>query len=509
MITKIYGAPGTGKTTRMLDLLKQEIESGTPLQNIAFVTHTVAARLEAKERVQQIIPITSEKDQLRYFRTIHGICYMENNLSRENVMQPKDYLDFGSQIGIPFSVNFTEENDMDGFPIGFNVSGGNEILSVRQYAAAQGVNVSDIKDRWPNWISPKIMRNVIVGFKEWKELNSKFDFVDLLHLYDHFGEPLDIESMFIDEAQDLSILQWKIVRKMMKKAKRVYIAGDDDQSIYAFIGADRYGFLDCECNNIEILPKTWRLKDNIWYFAQNIIYHVNKRQIKNIETRGEGGDIQYFNSNPLYLPINPKETTMVIARHHKQLNAFSKSLELRGIPFKGKGREIHGTEQARAVHAYFRARDGEPLLLRDAALILKFIGDHKGYLKLLKEGRENPELMISKDQLEINWEVNWVRYLARSNAEISKNELIRNILNGIGLPGIVNEPQISLTTYHGSKGRQADHVILMTDCYRRAYEYAMRHPDDERRVSYVGVTRAREKLTIIAPKTDMWMRSLI
>jgi DNA helicase-2/ATP-dependent DNA helicase PcrA len=497
----------------MLDLLLSEIKNGIPLERIAFLSHTISARLEAKKRVQSIITITNEKDQLRYFRTIHGICYMENSLSRDNVMQPKDYLDFAKSIGIAFSVNFTADCDMDGLPIGFNISGGNEILATRQFAAAQCKLVSEVKDHWPNWIAPNLMKEAIVGFEDWKKQKSKFDFVDMLFLYRDYGEALDIDVLFIDEAQDLSKLQWQIVLKMMPKAKRVYIAGDDDQSIYAFIGADRYGFLDHKCDKTEILPKTWRLKQNVWDFAQKIISPITKRQVKDITTQGEGGHISYFNSNILYLPLNPKKTTMIIARHHKILQNLAQSLELRGIPFKGKGKEIHGGEQTRAVHAYFRARNGENISLRDAAMMLKFIGNAEGVKELRREARDNPALCISKEQLKkrfkVDWGRNWVTYIARYNTEITKNEIIRNILNTAGLPGIIDEPNIVLSTYHGCKGREADEVILLTDCYRKAYEYSNLYPDDERRLAYVGVTRAKEKLTIVAPDTDMWIRSLI
>lgn len=508
-VNKIYGAPGTGKTTRMLDLLQQEVESGTPLERIAFVTHTVAAKLEAKERIQRVMPITREAEQLRYFRTIHGICYIINGLKRENVMQPNDYLKFGDEIGVSFSNNFTSDIDIDGLPIGFAISQGNEILAARQFAAAQGKFVSEVPDEWPIWATPSLMRDVIVGYEEWKEKNAKFDFVDMLMLYDKYGEALNIDVMFIDEAQDLSKFQWQIVDKMMKKAKRVYIAGDDDQSIYAFIGSDRYGFLDHCADNIEILPVTYRLKSNVWNFAQNIIQGVEKRQSKKIEVRADGGIVDYYNGDLLYLDIEHSRSTMIIARHHKQLQDLAASLDARGIPYKGRGREIAGTTHALMIHAYFRARKGENITLREAARIYAIIGDKNTQKQLLTEARSDPSKMIGKDGMkDINWDAPWDQYLAKTSADIKKNEIIRNALNNVGLSCLTTEPSVSLMTYHASKGREADHVVLLTDCFRKAYDYGNRNPDDEKRLSYVGVTRAREHLTIIPPKTTMYMRSL-
>jgi ATP-dependent exoDNAse (exonuclease V) beta subunit len=44
--------------------------------------------------------------------------------------------------------------------------------------------------------------------------------------------------LFIDEAQDLSLLQWEMVRKIWGEAEKTYIAGDDDQAIFKWAGAD-------------------------------------------------------------------------------------------------------------------------------------------------------------------------------------------------------------------------------------------------------------------------------
>lgn len=497
----------------MLQLLQEEITSGTPLDKIGFITHTVAAKLEAVERVQRVMKITDEKTQLKYFRTIHGICYAENDLQRANVMQPEDYLQFGNEIGIPFSANFTSEVDMDGLPIGFNMSGGNEILAVRQLAAAKGCSVSEIPEEWPNWASPGLMREVTVGYKEFKEKHAKFDFVDMLELYRGHGTPLPIDVIFIDEAQDLSSLQWAIVKKMVGKCERVYVAGDDDQMIYGFIGADKNGFIDLECDETIILPKTYRLKADIWKFAQNIIKQVDKRQDKVIEVVDKGGQIDYFNKDPLYMDIGGDHSTMVIARHHFQLQRFAKSLEVRGIPYKGRGRKVQGTDQAAAVHAYFRAKNGGHISLREAALVLRFAGDKAGVKRLREMSRDDPKRVINRWELEqsfdVNFTMNWTMYLARNPAEMDRNDLIRNILNNLGLDGLIDEPKVSLTTYHGCKGREADHVILMTDCFKAAWDHALKSPDDERRLAFVGVTRAKDRLTIIPPTTDMWIRSLI
>jgi DNA helicase-2/ATP-dependent DNA helicase PcrA len=63
----------------------------------------------------------------------------------------------------------------------------------------------------------------------------------------------------------------------------------------------------------------------------------------------------------------------------------------------------------------------------------------------------------------------------------------------------LTEPtKIRLSTIHGAKGAQADHVIVLTDRAWRSFKEGERLPDDEARTWYVAVTRAKHKLTIVS-----------
>lgn len=60
-VTKLVGAPGSGKTTNMLRLLRDELRGGTELSEILFLTFARAAREEVEER---LIDIADEEDAL-------------------------------------------------------------------------------------------------------------------------------------------------------------------------------------------------------------------------------------------------------------------------------------------------------------------------------------------------------------------------------------------------------------------------------------------------------------
>ena len=61
-------------------------------------------------------------------------------------------------------------------------------------------------------------------------------------------------------------------------------------------------------------------------------------------------------------------------------------------------------------------------------------------------------------------------------------------------------PRIATSTIHGSKGGEADNVVLITDLSPAADDDMRINPDDIHRVFYVGVTRTRDKLYIVEPE---------
>ena len=66
---------------------------------------------------------------------------------------------------------------------------------------------------------------------------------------------------------------------------------------------------------------------------------------------------------------------------------------------------------------------------------------------------------------------------------------------------LTSEPKVTIDSIHAVKGGEADNVVLMTDMSKRTYENYLFDPDDEYRVFYVGVTRAKQNLHLMFPQT--------
>lgn len=67
---------------------------------------------------------------------------------------------------------------------------------------------------------------------------------------------------------------------------------------------------------------------------------------------------------------------------------------------------------------------------------------------------------------------------------------------------LTQRPKIRVSTIHGAKGAQADHVILLTDMAWRTHKEMNMNPEDEARTWYVATTRAKQKLTIVRPQAN-------
>ncbi|KKK84378.1 hypothetical protein LCGC14_2783910, partial [marine sediment metagenome] len=66
-------------------------------------------------------------------------------------------------------------------------------------------------------------------------------------------------------------------------------------------------------------------------------------------------------------------------------------------------------------------------------------------------------------------------------------------------PEEIIRPRITLMSIHQSKGREAPTICLDTELARRTYSSMLWQPEDEHRVWYVAVTRAKERLVIMEP----------
>jgi KaiC/GvpD/RAD55 family RecA-like ATPase len=96
---RIFGPPGTGKTTTLLNMVDEALEAGTHPHRIAFLAFTRKAANEAKERAAIRFNLDPKKD-LIYFRTLHSLALTMTDIRSEQVMQEAHFRELSRSIGV-------------------------------------------------------------------------------------------------------------------------------------------------------------------------------------------------------------------------------------------------------------------------------------------------------------------------------------------------------------------------------------------------------------------------
>ena len=291
MKTIILGPPGTGKTTTLLNLVDQFIQDGIRPKQIGYFSFTKKAATEAATRAADKFGLDVEND-LTFFRTLHSYAFNQLGMTKEKMMGPEDYKEFGEKCGIP--IKTAKFSDSDGT---FNSD--NEYLTIINTAAVKRMDLLEYYDSRQNILD--IERNTLFllaeELKRFKQEKGLKDFNDLLEDFLTKENHNKFRVLFIDEAQDLSLLQWEMVRKIWDRAEKTYIAGDDDQAIFKWAGADVDHFIALkeEVDDIKTLDQSYRIPGGpIHELSQKIIGQVQNRFNKEYKPRTEEGVLHRY-----------------------------------------------------------------------------------------------------------------------------------------------------------------------------------------------------------------------
>ena len=149
----------------------------------------------------------------------------------------------------------------------------------------------------------RIVAEVYPIYQNLLRQNNALDFDDLLlstlELFEHHPDVLKyyqhkFEYILVDEFQDTNRCQYRIVQQLAEPQRNLCVVGDDDQSIYAFRGADIRNILNFEKDykDAEVLPleQNYRSTKNILDAAWSVVRNNKARKEKQLWTENGEGD---------------------------------------------------------------------------------------------------------------------------------------------------------------------------------------------------------------------------
>ena len=491
MINIILGPPGTGKTTKLLEICKQKKEEGIGWDKIGFFSFSQKAAYEAKDRARE--KFQASREDLIHFRTLHSFAYRNLAIDDNNLFKKKNWKELSSLVG--WDLNFDESDES------IYTNTNHKFVNLINLARLKNTDLLQewrrCEDRSMSWDRLQYLDDIITGFKD---ENNLYDYTDMIVRYTLDPIINNFDVLFIDEAQDMPTIQYEMIDKLIKHSKETFIAGDDDQAIFRWMGADVDRFIDLK-GSVQVLDKSYRCPERIFRLANTIISKVSNRRQKTWSPKSEQGKVKRVThlrhidlseGNWLLLGRTKKIRNEMIEGHLKSLGMWYG---------RGEHRPISRTV-LNAIYAWNRLQDNQTISYGDVQYIYNqivakgrlkrgaktFSDEDKDKIYTLDILKKDHGLLVDGEWYEVmnkisEYDVAYIRRLLDLGEDLQK------------------EPRIKTSTIHQAKGGECDNVIVLTDIGKIVYKSYMKNPDDEHRVFYVAVTRAKENLYIVDPQT--------
>lgn len=557
----VIACPGSGKTHTLISkYINLTITNEYKPEEIILITFTKKAGNEILNRLSKLVP-----NRLPYYvGTIHGLSYKilqeYNNINYIILddVETKNYI-----INIINNFNFNELNNYeidllkDKIPI---------IIDQTSNIYPYNLKLIIKKNNLENY--NKEINLIIKKYNDNKKKENIIDFNDLMTLFNNFLKDNKksnlfknkIKYIFFDEYQDINSIQNNILSQFSEQSK-IFLVGDDAQSIYSFRGSSIDYILNFEKNfnnnKIYLLEENYRSTPLIVNFCQNIIKNntnqIKKNMISNQENLGIKPSIYNFNSKneqydwiikDILNKINQGielSNIVILARKNYLLDDIELKLLNQKIPtIKHLGLSILDKSHIKDFLAFII------ILINNKSTIhwKRIISIHSDYniqkandivdnsnniLETIKSKTNLLELynlIINIKNIKNNFEktkniLNYIEKLWFNNNETNINTKKLDIINLLkymkdySLEDFINnlylnlevetnyENILYLTTIHGSKGLEWEHVYIIDMTSKdfpsmksKYYINELEDIDEERRLFYVAASRAKKYLTI-------------
>lgn len=289
----IFAGAGSGKTRVITYRIARLLQEGVPAPCILAVTFTNKA---AREMVERIEPLVGEKAKGMWIGTFHSLCARILRIDGSAIGIDRNFViyDDGDQLSIIkdiFKKRNIDDKSIQARAVLNEISNAKEKLQTpEQY-----------KDRAAGFFE-QIVSEIYPAYNAALQRANALDFDDILFFVNRLlNQRSEVREKYqrqfrhvlVDEYQDVNLAQYNIVHLMAGLHRNVVVVGDDDQSIYAWRGADvslilKFGS-DYPDAKIVKLERNYRSTQNILKGANEVIKKNRSRAAKELWTDNQQG----------------------------------------------------------------------------------------------------------------------------------------------------------------------------------------------------------------------------
>lgn len=527
-IIKIVGLPGTGKTTTLSKIIANKLNTGLQPTDIMYSSFS---RATAKAIFDKMEPLGYRgRQDLPYFRTLHALARLALDLNKRNFVSAEDKLHFCRDNGIPWKTERTKTIDeIEQFGIvgtEFEPEVGNTLFRWWQTlkklhvyddpvrsAILKQESLSPLEVRALSGVPPRLTLDWYLAWEDHKERTVKYEFDDMLQkvVADEIGFPDNISCMVIDEAQDLSYLQFSMVKEWLLDVDEAYFAYDTLQAIYFFNAVDPSLIAGLDGEE-RILERSYRVPRVPWECARDIAHLMGNTTMDLVAPAEGEGSVEFIDYHrAMHQVLRDERKTFLLFRTHAHIARFLNALEAEGTLTRGIGRTrtVADSPTFRAVrnllHALYRDDAVNPLdtVRLVSALPAKYMRE-RGMKTAIKRGDYD---LVDSMQTTLDGGTATGFYSLFRDADCTqdvkhmledpKTRIVgKNALLGITRDRPLNVcDNVFVGTLFAVKGLDAYNVYLF-DYLPHQEANIIR---DECSLNFVGVTRTRDKLFIVSP----------
>ena len=549
----IFAGPGTGKTTTLQKKFQHLISKvNVNPKNILGLTFTRNTANELKNRISKTTKVSPEELHIHTFHSF-GLRVVQVNAEKADLQSGFTVIDsekqdqyihnIFDQIQMPWNTNYIA-----------NIR--NTLSKAKREQEWEQPNDFGITE----WIT-RITKELYPYYQTTLRVNNQIDFDDIIikvnkilrtnpYILENYKE--QYQYMLLDEAQDTDNTQKDMINLL--KPYNITIVGDPNQSIYKFRGTNpefMRNFIESFDAKEITLEENYRnpqiiidatsqlISKNPTVFNSNLVSksETNLEKIQVLVTHDELDEAERITN---LIEQKRLEDTAILYRTNAQANVFEGIFQSKGIPYQNisgmsfyERKEILDSLALLTLLCYddknafsrvcstqrgLGKRTAEKIIEYAKTLNITCLEASKIKVTRMTEEQHQTLKRIStlyKDTEKLEpyrkAEMIITTLLPTQNTkdkQVRVNTLIQSLKHSnLSIEQFLQKTQINpnnnkiikLSTLHGAKGKEFEHVFI-AGTEEGLLPYSISEIEEERRLLYVGMTRAKQTLTLTLVK---------